>query len=450
MSPLALNLMTAGIGVFLLLFLAFSYRKPMWAGMFVLATLPSYLVRFQIGSIPFTLLEGMIWAFALGALASGALGLKLRRQGRPVDRKNLPFVILVTLFLAAGLVSVFAAPETNAALGILKSYVVEAALFTLVFLLVWRRHVGAQNSVPLHGLLYTLGTTTLLVSFYAIFQKLTGFGIPNAFWQAEETRRATSIFEYPNALGLYLGPIAVLYWGAFLAALKKRRPRPATLAFVVFFASLLAILFAVSEGALFGVAAGMFVVVILALPKHKKPGTVGTRHGVFLLAVIIAAVFLAVPPTRHYFVEKVSLNDFSGGVRIAMWSETWEMLQDRPLLGAGLAGYQERVAPYHQDPLVEVYLYPHNIFLNFWSEMGLLGLVCVVGLFILFFLRTRNPILLGLMIQILVHGLVDAPFFKNDLAIIFLMVLFAGITQYGVSLDNLGENGYSGSTKRPI
>lgn len=76
------------------------------------------------------------------------------------------------------------------------------------------------------------------------------------------------------------------------------------------------------------------------------------------------------------------------------------MLKDgRVITGAGLNNYQNSLKPYHQagifvkndDPRwhhktvwdeeyrkqvwqpVEIYLYPHNIFLNFWSELGLFG-----------------------------------------------------------------------------
>jgi O-antigen ligase len=78
-------------------------------------------------------------------------------------------------------------------------------------------------------------------------------------------------------------------------------------------------------------------------------------------------------------------------------------------------------------------MYPHNIFLNFWSELGILGalLFCwIIAKFLwqssrFFWTQKDNPeryIALGLMtsmIVIVIHGLVDVPYFKNDLSVLF-------------------------------
>jgi len=154
-------------------------------------------------------------------------------------------------------------------------------------------------------------------------------------------------------------------------------------------------------------------------------------------------------------------------VRQAQWKETWTMLKDgRLITGAGLDNYQKTLAPYHvpgifyddgTDPNfrnhvvwnadykkkvwrpVEIYLYPHNILLNFWSELGLAGCSCLFGLlesFCLFqsrvYKNTKYKIpntkylFLGLfcsMIVIIIHGLVDVPYFKNDLACLFWILM---------------------------
>ena len=92
----------------------------------------------------------------------------------------------------------------------------------------------------------------------------------------------------------------------------------------------------------------------------------------------------------------------------------------------------------------EIYMYPHNIFLNFWSELGILGalLFCwIIAKFLWqsgrFFLAERNNqeyfIALGLMtsmITLVIHGLVDVPYFKNDLSALFWVsiALLGGLT----------------------
>jgi len=105
------------------------------------------------------------------------------------------------------------------------------------------------------------------------------------------------------------------------------------------------------------------------------------------------------------------------------------MLKASPIVGAGLSGYQTAIKPYHVNTWMEIFLYPHNIVLTIWSELGLLGLIAA-GLLLAWFakqlLARRDSIAVMLassMVIILIHGLVDVPYFKNDLAVIFWMLL---------------------------
>ena len=81
-------------------------------------------------------------------------------------------------------------------------------------------------------------------------------------------------------------------------------------------------------------------------------------------------------------------------------------------------------------------LHPHNIFLMFWLSAGLLGLVSFLWLIAMLFSivfristddgRKRLGVICATMLlAILVHGLVDTPIWKNDLALQFWMI--AGI-----------------------
>ena len=100
------------------------------------------------------------------------------------------------------------------------------------------------------------------------------------------------------------------------------------------------------------------------------------------------------------------------------------------LLGAGLAGYQTALQPYHQNAFIEIFLYPHNIFLNFWSELGLAGMLAFMS-FLAYLLtrlwRQKNPdgLVQGLLlafVALFIHGLVDVPYFRNDLSLLFFLL----------------------------
>ncbi len=81
-------------------------------------------------------------------------------------------------------------------------------------------------------------------------------------------------------------------------------------------------------------------------------------------------------------------------------------------------------------------LHPHNLYLMFWLSTGVIGLVSFLWLIVLLFRtvfmieqhdgRKRMAVICAAMlVGILVHGLVDTPIWKNDLALQFWMI--AGI-----------------------
>ena len=144
---------------------------------------------------------------------------------------------------------------------------------------------------------------------------------------------------------------------------------------------------------------------------------------------------------RTYLTEKIFFQDLSGRLRINIWKGAAEMLKEKPILGAGLNGYrilasqyQERYYDKETQELisVETHPYPHNLFLTIWLELGLLGLVIFFLILFQFFRQgfknlRKEPILIGsimgAMVIILVHGLVDTPYFKNDLSILFWIII---------------------------
>lgn len=414
----------------ILFFCGFAYlawRNLLWATAALLAFLPSYLIRFSLGPMPMTALEAMILIlFAVWFIKLKFRKEKLNNPIKILENKKWTWPILAWLSFA--IISMLISPDLRAAAGIFKAYFFEPLLFLLVLSSV------VKTKKDLEIIFYALGFSALYISAFAIYQKFTGFAIPNPIWQAAETRRVTSFYGYPNAIGLYLAPIIVLYVGWIISKFQVSNFKfKKTLILnlkqlffqlpVIVFSSL-AVIFARSEGAYVGILAGLF---FLGLMTKKL------RWPTAALAIIFVLVIALVPQFRHYTAEQITFQNDSGVVRQIMWRETWQMLHDRLLSGAGLAGYQETFASYHKAKYIEIYLYPHNIFLNFWSEIGLGGLIVFLLIIIKFFkdtikkfLATRQPLFITLsavMVTILVHGLVDVPYFKNDLAILFWLLI---------------------------
>lgn len=384
----------------LLLILAAAFATLAWRNLrlaliLLAGLLPTYLLRFSIGPIPFTLLEVFI-------LTAAGIWLT-KHHGWKIDLRSIrPWHQPLLLVLAAASFGVSVAPDSIAALGIWKAYFLEPALVFLMMRAMFKdRH-------DWHMALKTLCVSAVVISLFAITQYFSGLGIPEP-WDIE--RRVTSIFDYPNALGLFLSPIAAIATVMFVRAQTWWRAFWVTTLGL----SVLSIILAQTEAALIALPAGLILTLLFSDAKKKTKLRI-TGESVLILAILT----LLIPAVA----QKLFLQDYSGQVRISQWSESVQMLAHKPAFGAGLSGYPEALEPYHDPTLYEIFQYPHNILLNIWSELGLLGLAAFAWLIVLT-VKTilREPAdrlklaAFAALTVMTVHGLVDVPYFKNDLSV---------------------------------
>ncbi|MFA6604069.1 MAG: O-antigen ligase family protein [Patescibacteria group bacterium] len=429
MTPTLLAAILAAIAA--ALFLALCLRDRTAAIAVFAALLPTYLMRFNIplpgldgAGLPTTFLELLfLILFGCWFAADG----RHPSAWRPLKRWMRPAILLLT----GATLAVFVSPELRAAAGIWRAYFLEPLLFFVVF----ADTVKDRRQIDI--VLFGLGSGLAVVSLAAIYQKFTGFGIPNPVWQAAATRRVTSFFGYPNAVSLYAVPVIVLLAARAFSLLRSKIKMARIVGAGAALAAalgVLAILFAVSEGGAIALAAGLLVLGLLLKPLRAAT----------LSAIIVACLVISLyRPVTDYAAGIYSLRDDSGSVRLIVWQESLAMLADHPVFGAGLAGYQQALAPYHQAKHIEIFMYPHNLVLNFWSEIGLIGLVGFLWLVVLavianvrLVLSGRSgwlaPALLAALAALLVHGLVDVPYFKNDLAMIFWLLI--GLTETAATI----------------
>lgn len=366
----------------------------------LIGLLPLYLIRFQIGPLPTTLLELLVVTTILVWLG--------RYQTWRLDiLKYQQWLWPLGLLLLAGVIGIIVAPDTWSALGIFKAYLAEPAILFLVLVTTFKNQSDWLLAFK------ALAVSAIFLSLLALVQAVTGLGIPVP-WDLE--RRVTSVFDYPNALGLFLAPIVGL-----TAILHSQTKEKIWLSSALLGA--LAIMLAETEAAYVAIPAGLLLTFLVSnTTRASKVKIVGAVAIVSLVALIGSTTIRS----------KLLLQDYSGQVRLSQWSETWQLLQDRPIFGAGLNGYPEVFAAYHDPTLYEIFQYPHNLILNTWVELGLLGLVAMfwLGWLVLKNQQTKkdNFIVLvafaGLSIMV-IHGLVDVPFFKNDLAVMTAFLLAA-------------------------
>lgn len=383
-----------------------AWRNFRLAVFIFLTVLPVYLLRLNFFEIPTTVLElmfGVITVFWIIELTKEKNNFSFCR----------PWLIPFGLLLVAGVIGVTISPNTLTALGIFKAYLVEPILFFFIL------YTTLKKSEDVEKALMFLGLGGLAASIFAIFQHLTGQAIPTP-WDIEG--RVTGFFPYPNALGLYLGPIIILGFFAFWHSLKTEQYLRVGFWFLTVCLSVVAIIFSQTEAAWIAIPSALLIIGLF----HQK-----TRWRIVFLIAVATIIILSSSTIK----QKIFLQDYSGNVRLKQWEESWNMLKNNWLFGAGLSGYPTALEPYHTHKEIEIFQYPHNIILNIWAELGLLGLFTAIWLKIVSLLifyqgqkkhGSFNWLVFAAgatLIEMAIHGLVDVPFLKNDLAMLTAIIL---------------------------
>ncbi|MBO0685704.1 MAG: O-antigen ligase family protein, partial [Candidatus Dormibacteraeota bacterium] len=229
-----------------------------------------------------------------------------------------------------------------------------------------------------------------------------------------------ALYTSANSVALYLVPLVALAAGGLLHA-RERMVRVASGAFLVI--GLSASILTYSRGGWLAIGAAALV---LALSHRLRWWLLGG------ITAGVAAV-AAVPSVRRRV-----LLEFQPGAantadpRLHLYSVTLRILQHNPILGTGLAALHQAVVPLWGPGNPWWVLYAHNLALSLWVELGLGGLISFAWIFgAVAFVSWRawrqgtldwRPLhvgVLGALAAIFVHGLVDTPYFGNDLSLQF-------------------------------
>ena len=374
-------------------------------------------MRWRYGFYPTTLLEtAIVLTVVVFALETwrGHLALQWRTA----------FTIPALLFILAGAISVLVAPSRTAGLGLYRAYIIEPIAFAFVLMhavTTWRRALAVLSGFGVAGIVVGLANSILVIA-----------ALRAHTYDVTQTPPVV-IYTTANALALFLGPLIAVAASLFLHG-TSRELRICSGVFLL--VAVPSMLLSFSRGGYLAMAA---VAVGLAL-SHQ-------RRWLLLAGLVIAGGLVsAIPPIFHRIsieFQNVGGTTFFGRAgRLELWSATLKMLSHYPIFGAGLSGFAERIGPYWKANHPERFIDPHNIVLNFWVETGLLGVFVFAWLLVLVFRISWQgwkksdsdwrPIFLGVllaMVAIVVHGLVDVPYFKNDLSLLFWAL--AGIAAAG-------------------
>ena len=380
---------------------------------FILA--PAYVIRFNFFHLPTDIL--MLWVFvvwiifAVWLFAKKSVG-DFFRFNFSIDKKIL---IPTCLFALAGLISLFVGGFDRAKLGqFIVWFLQPISLFFIA------SYIFKKNPKSKDFLLLTLYFLLGLAGIYAILQYFTLLGLPSAWWgNSVEPKRALSFFVHPNFYALWSAPLLALLIPDVAESLKIEILNQKALLWLIGAAGLL---LSLSRSGWLGLSVAVLVYLIFAANNKIRKIIFG---GIIIAALIVIAV-----PNLRWRVILPFRGEKSADSRIELWTDGITAVKQSPILGLGLTGFAKEYSTINIDPTLDTHNFPHNIFLNFWVETGLLGLISF--LFIAYFglyqgfKNRQDAIKLGValfLIAMLSQGLVDNPYFKNDLALVFWIIL---------------------------
>lgn len=461
-SPLAYFLLL----VCLVSFFTLSLLRLRWALALIILALPVYLLKIEVGFIKTNVLEVLIViAFLVSLLRMLTKKLIIARLEKMLERRLHPLVMFVIsifyvffkflhnkisstskkpppwksygcyllaaalglLFLSLAISTIYSL-ERVSSLGILKGW------FLIPMLYGWLVFHYSRSSSRLFLNAFAIGSIIIagIAFVYLVGSELTYDGRLKAFYLS------------PNHLAMGLTAGMIVLTSRIIENAKSFFAKP-VLAFS-FILLTVAVLATYSYGAWLGILAGSVFVLLRkhrGKPRHRKSPT-SLFLGVAATGLIVLSLILWQMPSEK-FQNIVSSQRSSLQSRLMIWQAAGLIIKDHPLVGVGAGQFQEAYLSYQKyfsQPFLEWAVpQPHNLFLAFLVQLGILGLVGFLLLLGWFFAvswqvvkKTSSPFvintLLAIMIAILAHGLLDSTYWKNDLAVIFWAVVALAARQY--------------------
>jgi O-antigen ligase len=220
---------------------------------------------------------------------------------------------------------------------------------------------------------------------------------------------------------------------------------------------LAAVLLSQSAGALLiGVPVAAAAVLLLALGRRGLIAVAGL--------VVVGGAGLAVALRSARFARILDFSEGTNFFRLRVWQSAVEMILDHPITGIGLDQFlyfyrgRYMLPDAWQEPNLS---HPHNFLLDFWLRLGILGLLVFVWVQAAFWrqavrlykaVRIENGLaggsltfalvvgMIGSMVNLLAHGLVDNSVFVNDLAYVFMFLLALNANLSTLELERKDDN----------
>jgi O-antigen ligase len=310
--------------------------------------------------------------FALSFVILGAAFVGGQRQRRARGCVPLHVALLVTLF-GLILVSTVWTPDPGYAAWKVVAFASRAVAPTLAIWLMrpsTSRDVTAVLAGALVGSLIVVGRMVLVPQQFAVWR----------------TRYTIETFTHPNAVARDIGVALVLLTSALIFRARSKGLTvlvPAALAGAV-----IAVLRTGSRGPVVAYVVALLFAWVVAGAKNRRliAVTLAVTLAGAAAAIRLGAFGLSsdqLGSTRiaeRGVLELVDAGDRDGVERLLRFSEAWEMFTESGMAGVGLGGFSALYSGPPPGGIFSDRQYPHNLFLEIASEVGLAALMLIAAL----------------------------------------------------------------------
>lgn len=299
-------------------------------------------------------------------------------RGKPCFKHTL-LDIPILLFLVASLLSMGRLTDVHASI---DGFFLVLSYFIFFYLII----SCTQSFADIKLLIYAFVGTGALLSLYGIYQYGIGFKelgkyIATQSLAIDIPNRVFAIFISPNHLAGYLIMVIPLAFVVSLNA-KKGWMRITMLTCLVLMVDCLFLTY--SRGGILSLGLGLMVLLVGYGMRKQKDAFLNLIGVVILVAVTVflitkaGAVLSSANPSY-------SALSFSQGVlsvqgRLMLWKGALNIIKANPLIGTGVGTFASIYPLFQYGGLYSTHA--HNIYLEIFSETGLLGIISFISIFV--------------------------------------------------------------------
>ena len=405
------------------------------------------LLKFQIGPLNFSVLEVFIWIIFIAHI------FQLKTVILPFTKFIRKPASLVFLFFLVATVSLLVVPKQlifqtgiltaptevfetmKVALGIWKGWIVPMVLFSLVYELYTMPRIGkVMMETYFLGAFFVAAISLLLRFTLGYEQTIDG--------------RLGVLFVSANYLVFYLAPAFLFglihtfevwkemsegFWSRMVKWWNPKqqllRRKDLLLHSTMLLVILVALFLAESYASWLSILLCLAIGIMISGKRYlvQRRAKIAIAVGVVLL---VSGFFLSQSHTLKWQKFFETQQQSSTSTRLEVYQVAMAILQEHWVTGIGMGQFEsvyklEAPRILGTAPYEWVMLHPHNLYISLWLSMGVFGFLIFLWMLSDALRNTWKPqsmyVLLPLL-YIMLHGVVDTPFWKMDAMMIFLLI----------------------------